>query len=248
MTVDQTDLSQFRVIPNSDVKIGDRLILTRPDQTDHTSGRDMSAILPAASDFFAALNRAGLRYCHWKSNVRLEEALSGLTDLDILVDPVNRQAFRSIVRQFDIKRTLAAPGRHYPALENYIGFDPSRGRLFHLHVHYQLVLGEQFVKNYHLPLEALFFDSVQLDHGLKVPSPELELIVLSLRALLKYRDRDVIKDILTIRSPGLPAPILKEIRYLLARTTQEELSKTLTEISDSRPSKPSGISLDSSAV
>jgi thymidylate kinase len=107
--------------------------------------------------------------------------------------------------------------------------------LFHLHVHYQLVLGEQFVKNYHLPLEALFFDSVRIDQGLKVPSPELELIVLSLRALLKYRDRDVIKDILNIRSPGLPAPILEEIRYLLAQASEEKLSTTLTELSDSIP-------------
>jgi thymidylate kinase len=55
----------------------------------------------------------------------------------------------------------------------------------------------------------------------------LELVVLAIRALLKYRDRDVIKDILSIRTPGLPVTILKEFAYLLQRTDPESVRNTL---------------------
>lgn len=186
--------------------------------------------LEAAAELFRALNEDGVRYCHWKSNVRLEKALQGKTDLDLLVEREDSDRFRKILSEHRVKPLVAAPGKAYPALENYLGFDPASGELFHLHVHYQLVLGEQFVKNYRLPLETHFLDSTRLYHGVKVPAPELELIVLSLRALLKYRDRDVIKDILSIRSPGLPGDIVREIQWLLPQTSLEQIAETLQEL------------------
>jgi thymidylate kinase len=179
---------------------------------------------------FHALNRRGVRYCHWKSNLRLEMGLRGQTDLDLLVDEHQRQLFREILAEYEVMPILAPPEKRYPAIENYLGFDPHNGRLFHLHVHYQLVMGEQFVKSYVLPLADRFLDSFRLQNGVKVPSPELELIVLSIRALLKYRDRDVIKDILSIRSPGLPPHILAEIYWLLAQTSLPQVSQTLAEM------------------
>lgn len=168
---------------------------------------------------FAALNGEGIRYCHWKSNLRLERGLRGATDLDILVDPADAMRFHNLLEDFGVRRMLAPPGKRYPSIADYLGCDGSTGALFHLHVHYQLVLGEQFVKNYRLPLARYFLNSTRLSMGVKVPSPELELAVLSLRALLKYRDRDAIKDILLIRSPGIPASIQDEIQWLVAQTT-----------------------------
>ena len=186
--------------------------------------------LEALTNLWECLNQHGVRYCHWKSNLRLEKALCGQTDLDLLVDRVHSQIFRRILNKQNIKPLQAAPGKQYPGVENYLGYDPGSGKLFHLHVHYQLVLGEQFVKNYRLPLEDYFFSAVQCQHGVKLPAPELELIVLSIRALLKYRDRDVIKDMFSIRSPGLPASILEEINWLLAQTTMEAIIQTLNKV------------------
>jgi len=168
---------------------------------------------------FAALNGERIRYCHWKSNLRLARGLRGATDLDILVDPADAMRFRALLEAFGVRRMLAPPGKRYPSIADYLGCDGATGVLFHLHVHYQLVLGEQFVKNYRLPLARHFLNSARLSMGVKVPSPELELAVLALRALLKYRDRDAIKDILLIRSPGIPAPIQDEIQWLAAQTT-----------------------------
>ncbi len=186
--------------------------------------------LESVTRLFFALNEAGVRYCHWKSNVRLDEALNGRTDLDLLVDPLDGPLFRQILRKHQVKPLLAAPGKHYPGIENHLGYDAASGKLFHLHVHYQLVLGEQYVKNYHLPIEKEVIASVCLPQGVLVPSPAMELVILCLRALLKYRDRDVVKDIFAIRSPGLPAHIRQEIEWLRQRTTPEQISETVTQL------------------
>jgi thymidylate kinase len=98
-----------------------------------------------------------------------------------------------------------------------------------MHLHDRLVLGEQYVKNYYLPLEKSLLDKAQLrpDLGLKVPAPELELIVLVMRALLKYRDQDVLRDMLGRGRAGMPAHILDEFKDLLAQTNYETIACAL---------------------
>jgi thymidylate kinase len=188
-------------------------------------------ILSAVRRLFDALNHQGIRYCHWKSNSRLSWGLAGRTDLDLLIDPGHEQCFKGLLTNQGIKSILAPVEKQYPGLEHYLGFDARTGSLFHLHVHYHLVLGEQYVKNYSLPLEKQFLDSANLRYGVKIPAPELELIVLSLRALLKYRDRDMVKDVLFIRSPGIPAHILNEILWLLGQTSLEQVEQALASLS-----------------
>lgn len=207
------------------------------DPGDAGAGDQEVVGLKTVHAFLQALREQGVEYCHWKSNVRLAEALRGETDLDLLVNRQQSQRFRQILYQYAIKPVLAAPGKRYPAVEDYLGFDAESGRSFHLHVHYQLVLGEQFVKNYRLPLETHFLASVRWLHGVAIPSPELEIIVLSMRALLKYRDRDVIKDIFKIRYPGIPDHILQEIHYLLGQTSLSRIEQTLGEIAHLVPAE-----------
>ena len=184
--------------------------------------------LDALVRLFTALNAQGIDYCHWKSNCNLDRSLSGLTDLDMLVNPEHMERFAATLDRHNVKLILSPLESRYPDMQDYLGFDPDTGGLFHLHVHYRLVLGEQFVKNYRLPLEQAFWQSAQLYQGLvKIPCPELELVVLAIRALLKYRDRDVVKDVLSIRSPGLPGHIRREFEYLLERADRARVSDVL---------------------
>lgn len=183
---------------------------------------DLGALATTVA-FFHALNRDGLRYCHWKSNLRLSWGLCGRTDLDLLVDPRHERRFCALLSTFPIVAAKAPAGKRYPSIEDYVGFDPATGKLFHLHVHYRLILGEQFVKNYRIPLEEVLLDSDALYLGVRVPPPEIELLILSLRTLLKYRDRDAVKDTLLIRSPGLPAQVAAEIEWLAAQTSVERV-------------------------
>jgi len=46
---------------------------------------------------FDSLRRAGVRYCHWKSNWRLRETLRGETDLDLLIHRGDISQFLSVV-------------------------------------------------------------------------------------------------------------------------------------------------------
>lgn len=179
-------------------------------------------------DLFSSLNAEGVRYCHWKSNCHLDRSVRGRTDLDLLVDPAQGQQFRLILDQHGLKPVKPPAALQYPAIEDYLGFDAATGRLFHLHVHYQLILGEQYVKNYRLPLESVFLEKVQLYEQLvKIPAPELELIVLAIRLLFKYRDRDAVKDALSIRSPGIAPAMLREFEYLLGQADHARVAGAL---------------------
>lgn len=198
--------------------------------TTRAAASDAPAPLPTAVALFATLNREGVRYCHWKSNLRLDWSLGGETDLDLLVDPADAARFLNALQAFGARRVLAPPGKRYPSIADYLGYDESTGKLFHLHVHYQLVLGEQFVKNYRLPAARRFLDSARPVNGVMLPAPELELAVLSLRALLKYRDRDAVKDILLIRTPGIPAHIRDEIHWLSGQTTTARVYEAAVDV------------------
>lgn len=186
------------------------------------------------SQLFEALNQSGVRYCNWKSSIRIPEGLEGRTDLDLLVDPSDSTAFQEILKAHGVKAFRPAPGKLYSGIENYLGFDPETGRLFHLHVHYQLVLGEQFVKNYHLPLEQDFLNNTHLRSNVKTPPPEIELIVFVVRSLLKYRDRDGIKEMARYSlkgkksgTGGFPQPVVREALWLLNLTSLQQVQAQL---------------------
>ncbi len=204
-----------------------------------TSNPAQLAALSSVRKLFEDFAARNIRYCHWKSNLRLEKGLLGDTDLDLLVDTKDVESLRITLAERHIKRVLAPPGKRYPGIEDYLGLDHETGKLFHLHVHFLLVLGEQYVKNYHLPLEEQFLKSVvSVDGWVNVPAPELELSVLCMRALLKYRDRDAIKDILKIRSTGLSTQMLTELDWLTNQISLDSMTEVLSKNADVLPALP----------
>jgi thymidylate kinase len=199
---------------------------------------DQPAALSGVRKLFEAFAAHNIRYCHWKSNVRLEHGLLGRTDLDLLVSPQDAGNLRRLLTEHNIKHVFAPLGKRYPGIEDYLGLDYETGKLFHLHVHYLLVLGEQFVKNYQIPLEEAFLNStISVGGWVNVPAPELELSILCMRALLKYRDRDLFKDIFSIRSPGLPAHIRHELDWLQEQVSDETLQRVLSDHADILPAE-----------
>ena len=55
---------------------------------DTTSAAVLSNERVAIRGLFDSLERKDARYCHWKSNVRLDGTLAGAEDIDLLVDPL----------------------------------------------------------------------------------------------------------------------------------------------------------------
>jgi thymidylate kinase len=186
-----------------------------------------SDTIPALAALLDEMADRRVRYCLWKSNIRLKEALAGETDLDLLVDREDALILREILGRHRLKQLVPHRASAFVGIEHFLGMDDASGRLFHLHIHYQLVLGEQHVKNYRLPMESQVLSSLRLLDGVPVPPAALELSILAVRALLKYRGRDVVKDVLRIRSPGVSGALQHEILWLFDQTTPAEVRATL---------------------
>jgi hypothetical protein len=176
-------------------------------------------MLPALRELVDEL--AGVAWCSWKSNEHLTAGLAGETDLDLLVARADAAAFRAALARHGVVPLVPPDGASHAGTEHALGFDRATGRLFHLHVHHQLVLGERFVKGYRLPIEARVVATASHLHGVPAAAPDVELSLLVARALLKYRARDTVKDVLRIRSPGISDDFVTEIEWLSARTTRE---------------------------
>jgi thymidylate kinase len=173
-----------------------------------------------------ALRESGIGYAHWKSTTTVRRAMAGRTDLDLLVDEPDVERFRRLVGELGFKSFISHPSRRYPGVEDFIGLDLGSGRLVHLHVYTELLLGQQYVKNHRLPIErALITASREVD-GIRVPPPELELVILAVRALLKYRDADALRDVLGVgRRGGVPPDTLDELRDLGRRVDRDEVAR-----------------------
>ena len=151
--------------------------------------------LPVVRTLLDSLHTEAIQYCHWKSNEHLGPAVAGITDLDVLVARKDAVALARVLAEEGFKRFRTGPARSYPAIEDYLGFDRDTGRLVHLHVHYQLVLGAKYIKGHRLPWERHVLDTRAFDaeHGVYIAAPEVELLLLAIRSMLKLRFRDVLK-------------------------------------------------------
>lgn len=139
-----------------------------------------------------AVDAAGVRWCHFKSNEHLGAGLAGLTDLDLLVAHTERDAFERIAVAHGFRRFRALGGLAYPGVVDLIGCCAATGRLLHLHVHYRLVLGERHLKGYRLPWDDAILTARTRDpeHAFPTAAPEWELLLLLVRGALKGRLRD----------------------------------------------------------
>jgi thymidylate kinase len=136
--------------------------------------------------FIETLNRKAVRYCHWKSNIRLPDTLSGVEDIDILVNRGDAEAFREAMLKNGFKRAQSRSGIGHPGVFHALSLDEATGELAHLHAYYQIVSGDSLVKNYRLKIEDLLLHDTIDTHGVMVPSREAELVVFALRMILKH--------------------------------------------------------------
>ena len=130
----------------------------------------MNQPLAIARSLFDSLEEAGVRHCQWKSNEHLSEALSGLTDIDLLVDKVQAPQCERILAGLTYKRLHSQPWARYPGIEDWLGLDERTGKLVHIHLHYRLLSGAKNVKEQPLPWEKLFLDSAIKDARFALPT------------------------------------------------------------------------------
>ena len=192
-----------------------------------------------ATRLFASLDQAGVRYCHWKSNEHVAAALAGRTDFDLLVDPADREPFEAALAALDFKEVEAPPEKRFPGMRDRLGFDPESGGLLHLHVHEQLVLGAAGVKNHRIPIEALLLDDGRRVDGVRAPAPELELLLLAIRAPLKVSPRRILQRWRKDGTKTLQSALVREMAFLLPDVDEARFGEAVAK---------TGLALDADTI
>ncbi len=179
--------------------------------------------LGVLTSLFTRLHAEDIRYCHWKSNEHLDASMVGETDFDLLVDRKAMLALAEVFSQLNVKRFVVEPFHAVPAVEDYLCFDPGSGKLIHLHVHYQLTVGEKRLKGYRLPWEDLVLSTRVLEDRFEVyvADPNVELLLLVARAAIKLRVRDRLRT--GLRRTYFQDKALKEFAWLARRIERERL-------------------------
>ena len=181
------------------------------------------------------LDRAGIRYCHWKGDPRAnDEALSGISDLDLLIDHAQAQAADAAMARCGFKRAVATPVMSHPAVEDYLALDADTSRLLHCHVHYRLVVGEPYLKGYHLPWEERFLATRRLaaSGAIYVPDPALAMVFLCTRSATRLRFRDLAGALLG--RPGITRGAAREHAWLRQRVDRAAAAALCTELLGAR--------------
>ena len=141
---------------------------------------------PLALKLLADLERRGVRYCHWKSNIRLDRTLVGLEDIDVLVHPADADRFQRVINECGFKLTVSRMGAGHPGVLHALAWDPVNGRLLDLHAYHQLISGDSFVKSFRFPIENDLLGRTTSLSGVRIPCPSAELVLFLHRILLKH--------------------------------------------------------------
>jgi len=87
-------------------------------------------------------------YCHWKSNLLLNEALNGYDDLDLLVKKEHLAKFEATILSMGFKEG-SNKNISFSSVKHFYGYDMNSGNILHLHVYYQIKTGPSWTKSFH---------------------------------------------------------------------------------------------------
>lgn len=189
----------------------------------------MSA-LQIVSQLNSRLEQENIRYCHWKSNEHVDAAVEGKTDLDVLADRAEKVKLKQVLGEIGFKQFISVPFLQYIEIEDYVAMDEATGILVHLHLHYQLELGEKNLKGYHCPWEELLLSTRIYDqeHQIYIAEPNIEIIILVVRAALKVRNRDRLKSL--VGADYFAGDVMREFRWLKSRIDPAQVRKLSAEL------------------
>ena len=132
------------------------------------------------------LEAAAVPYCHFKSNEALDRSLTGENDLDLLVGAEGADRFLEVLASLGFKEGRPPKVRRIPGVAQYYGLDAATGRLVQVHAHRRLVFGDDTTKNFALDVEDAYIASAPRGSLLRVPSPEYEYLLFTLRMVVKH--------------------------------------------------------------
>ena len=157
------------------------LIATAPPELERASG-----LLVQLGD---ALEAGSISYCRWKGHRRPYRPGG---DVDLLVADADVAATLPRLQALGFKRVVPAVDAG-PGDLHFLGLDPASGDLVHAHVQTAVLVGPPWRTRYRLPVDAALRASAVRRGALRVPAPDLELIVLVLRLVLSATRGDLLR-------------------------------------------------------
>ena len=175
------------------------------------------------------LNKSSIEYIHFKSTEHLDRSFNGLTDFDLLVDKTDYYKFQKFLITHGFKKRHSTYDKVYPGMEDYLFYESDSGMVHHFHVHYELMFGKKYSKNFYLPDSNNWISGSNYHekYPIKFISPEKEMVLLTFRILLKQTVLSVIKGFLRkqIKRTGWTfGRMLDEYQYLNIRTIDEKIN------------------------
>ena len=179
----------------------------------------------------AELHCSAIAYCCWKGSRRIAAALSGETDLDLLIRPEDLHRVEAILRGEGFKLFPAAPGRVHPAIQTLLGHDEPTSRIIHIDLHSRLVTGSSLLREYHLPWADVILARA-IPHPLlpiRILDPVSEALLLVVRSCFELRRSDPI----ALRHwQRLKRKFASDRAHLAARIDPKELGALATALLD----------------
>lgn len=151
------------------------------------------AMPPGLAEVLNEFHRQHVSYCYWKSSRRIHAVLAGEGDVDLLVARSDLHRVQLILAERDFKFFPSVADRDHPATLSFLGYDERSGRLIHIHLHSQLIVGERLLKNYRIPWEGPLLSRAILHPTLpvRILEPTSEALLLVVRACLELRRLDL---------------------------------------------------------
>lgn len=101
--------------------------------------------------FLGILDKEQVEYVSWKNNHEIFDCLKGNGDLDILIGSASEMRFRILAQEsgwLELKNSVA----QFHSVSHFYRVSPI-GKVFHLHVYFDVVTGESWLKEFILPLK-----------------------------------------------------------------------------------------------
>jgi len=122
----------------------------------------------------------------WKNNHELSLSLSGKSDLDILVSG-DKNLFKKIASAngwFELYNHVAI----FKDIQHFYKISSS-GTIYHLHVYFEVITGESWIKEYKLPLKEFIFEnrSYSSDFNIWILNKRAQAYIFLLRYFIKNK-------------------------------------------------------------
>ena len=171
-----------------------------------------------SKNLISSLAESKIYYCHWKSNLLLNEALAGYDDLDILVAKKDIASFENCIFNLGFKEASNSK-MSLSAVKHYYGLDKHSGNMLHLHVYYQIKTGPSWIKSYRFDFEDYIFRNLTIhETGMPIPKSYIELVIFVFRVLLKHTK---FNEFFLINHESIRTK--KELEFLLKKVDKDQL-------------------------